>query len=380
MYKILFAFGQHFEKGGTEAVMMTIFRNIDHSLFSIDFLEMADSEDTSDEARFILENGSHIYYIPRRGTDLKKHQQALQSFFKEHTYDIVHSHMDAAGEEILYYAKKFGIKHRISHSHNTNHLADPHCLKDHLHRLYVDMEKLMLRAHGTAFVGCSKEAGMWLFGPRICTSDKYLVLNNAIEVDRYTYSPDIRTKLRQEFRFTESDYVIGHVGRFEYQKNHDKLIDIFAAYRTRNTNAKLLLIGVGSLMEDIRNKVHDLGLESSVTFAEKRNDVPHLLSAMDIFVMPSRFEGLSIALVEAQASGLYCLTTNTVSPDSDVSGNVQFIDSKDSVTSWISCLDREFTFPSIADRREPQNTIRANGFDAVTNIRSLESFYLKMLK
>ena len=197
MIRILFVFGDVLKKGGTEKVMLNIFDHIDRSRFSIDFLLLTDEPDNSDAATHIRENGGQIYQIIRRGKDHKEHLRQLDEFFREHTYDIVHTHMDAIGDEALIAARRAGVAVRVAHSHSTRQRSKTGGVKGCLHGLYLKLERERLRKNATHFVACSQQAGKWLFGETICAGKRYLELKNAIELERYSYSEEKRAQVRE---------------------------------------------------------------------------------------------------------------------------------------------------------------------------------------
>lgn len=380
MVKILFVFNQLLIKGGTESVMLNIFDNIDQERFHIDFLLMHDTqnEDKTEASRYLRKKGASIYYYTPLKSGLFQSRKSLEVFFKSHHYDIVHTHMNALGAEVLKIAKKYGVPVRVAHSHNTWHQLEIHGLKDLLHYLYLEKERKQIRQVATHYIGCSEEAGEWLFGKRLCRTPQYFTFKNAIDVEKYQYNPKIRQKLKAEYHL-EHQFVVGHVGRFDYQKNHVFLIHAFDRLHCQNANTKLILIGIGEYFEKIQTLVRQLKLEDSVLFLGKRSDVPQLLQVMDVFFLPSHFEGLPVSLIEAQAAGLQCLVSDRVSRQADISGNVQYLGiEEEDLTDWANVTVTMLKNKN--DRKMPIEAIRKNGYDMKFNIKQLEAFYQKALK
>ncbi len=380
MVKILFVFNQLLIKGGTESVMLNIFDNIDQERFHIDFLLMHDTqnEDKTEASRYLRKKGASIYYYTPLKSGLFQSRKSLEVFFKSHHYDIVHTHMNALGAEVLKIAKKYGVPVRVAHSHNTWHQLEIHGLKDLLHYLYLEKERKQIRRVATHYIGCSEEAGEWLFGKKLCRTPEYFTFKNAIDVEKYQYNPEVRQKLRTEYHL-EDQFVVGHVGRFDYQKNHVFLIHAFERLHQKNANTKLMLIGIGEYFEKMQELVRQLKLEDSVLFLGKRSDVPQLLQAMDVFFMPSHFEGLPVSLIEAQAAGLKCLVSDQVSRQADISGNVQFLGIEENdLDHWVNAAVTMMKDKN--DRRTPIEAIQENGYDMKFNIKQLEAFYQKALK
>lgn len=380
MVKILFVFNQLLIKGGTESVMLNIFDNIDQERFHIDFLLMHDTqnEDKTEASRYLRKKGASIYYYTPLKSGLFQSRKSLEVFFKSHHYDIVHTHMNALGAEVLKIAKKYGVPVRVAHSHNTWHQLEIRNPKDLMHYLFLEKERKQIRRVATHYIGCSEEAGEWLFGKKICKSSEYFTFKNAIDVEKYQFNLETRKKLRTKYHL-ENQFVVGHVGRFDYQKNHLFLIQIFERLHNQNANTKLMLIGIGEYFEKMQALVHQLNLEDSVLFLGKRSDVPELLQVMDVFYLPSHFEGLPVSLIEAQASGLKCIVSDKVSRQSDISNNVRFLGIEDNkIDQWVA-LTHSIINHSYK-RETPFFEIRKNGYDMKYNINILEKYYLDALK
>ncbi len=372
--RILFVFGCPLKKGGTENVMINIVKNIDREMFHIDFLIFDKTPDTSDDKKYLESLGCRFYQITARGIDRKIHNKELEEFFKEHKYDIVHTHMDAIGEEALKAAKKHGIKARIAHSHNTDQLDNPKGLKDHLHRAYLKYEKHLLRRYAEYYVACSPEAGKWLFGKKRCSGDNYLLLTNAVESSKYSYDEAIRDEVRKELGI-EGKKVIIHVGQFRTQKNHDKVIEIFRELCSRDEAYRLILVGKGEDEYRIRDMVSGMGLSGKVRFLGNRNDVDRLLQAADVFLFPSLYEGLSIALLEAQASDLICIVSDTVSPASFVTEKAVSLGLDKDAKTWADKI--ESALDEYKTRSDMKSLFTEKGYDISAQIKVLEKFYIK---
>ena len=206
----------------------------------------------------------------------------------------MHSHIDSMSYLPLLAAKRANVPVRIAHSHNTSIDRD---LKYPLKQLF----RTRITKVANEYCACGEEAGKFLFGNR-----DFKVIPNAIETERFIYKEEVRKRVRKELRFTD-EFVVGHVGRLSYQKNHEFLLEIFAQLYTIYLGARLLLVGIGEKEQELRNKVQKLGLEDVVIFLGNRNDVNELYQAMDVFVMPSFFEGIPVTGIEAQFSGLTCV-------------------------------------------------------------------------
>ena len=375
--RILFVFGCPLKKGGTENVMINIVKNIDRDRFHIDFLIFDKTPDQSDDKKYLESLGCRFYQITARGADRKLHNRELDQFFRDHEYDIVHTHMDAIGEEALKAAKKHGIKALIAHSHNTDQLDNPKGLKDHLHKCYLIYEKHLLRRYAEYFVACSPEAGKWLFGDKICNGDKYLLLNNSIDSSAYAYDEYTRNAVRKELGL-DGRKVIIHVGQFRTQKNHGMVIDVFNELHKRDDSYKLVLVGTGEEQDNIKAKAEELGLKEDVLFLGNRNDIPGLLTASDIFLFPSLYEGLPIALLEAQAADLICVVSDTISEVALLTEKVKSLSLSASSSVWADVTEAMMKEYNVrCDRRE---FFIEKGFDISTNIKKLEDLYKRAVE
>ena len=372
--RILFVFGCPLKKGGTENVMINIVKNSDRDRFHIDFLIFDKTPDKSDDKKYLESLGCRFYQITARGVDRKLHNRELDEFFRDHKYDIVHTHMDAIGEEALKAAKKHGIKALIAHSHNTDQLDNPKGLKDHLHKCYLIYEKHLLRRYAEYFVACSPEAGKWLFGDKICNSEKYLLLKNAIDSSAYAYDEETRNAVRKELGL-EGRKVIIHVGQFRTQKNHGKVIDVLNELHKRDDSFALVLVGTGEEQDNIKSKVEELGIREAVLFLGNRNDIPELLMSADVFLFPSLYEGLGIALLEAQAADLICVVSDTIPELAVLTEKVRSVNLTESASVWGDVV--EGMMEEYKVRRDRSELFAEKGYDISAQIKVLESFYMK---
>lgn len=345
-------------RGGLETLLMNCMRHIDREQVQFDFLvHRAFRADYDDEIEAL---GGKIYRLPRLNPLNPGYYKALDDFFSAHPeYRIVHCHLDCMSAFPLAAAKKHGVPVRIAHSHNANQDRNWKYL---LKLLFMKR----IPAYATHFFACSKDAGSWMFPGQSVT-----VINNGIDVRKFRYDPVIREQKRRELGL-ENQFVIGHTGRFAPQKNHTFLIDVFSEIHKRNPDSALLLIGEGELESAIQKKVDDLGLHEAVRFLGIQADVSSFLQAMDAFVMPSLFEGLSLASVEAQASGLPCFFSDRVSRDCSMTGYVSFLPLSDSHEKWAECILQS----SDCSRTSGHEAVRAAGFDIGRTADWIQSFYL----
>lgn len=369
--KILFVFHGKMSKGGTEQVMTTIYDNIDRRRFSIDFLIISNVEDDSEEKKHFINSGAKFFYISGKKKHFFKHFKELNKFFETEHYDIVHSHINAVGNGVLSVAKKHGVRVRVAHSHNTWHMLEVKNLKDIGHFVYLELERFLIRKNANYFLGCSNAAGEWLFGRKIVVTDRYMNYYNSVVYENFAFDDVIRGEVRTELGL-EQHKTIGHVGRFDYQKNHELLIRIFKYIYEKDDDWRLVLVGNGNEYEHIRKSVYNYGIKDRVLFLGERNDVPRLLQGFDAFVFPSRYEGLGISIVEAQISGLSCFVSPGVPHEAIISEKTIVVSEYDNPKVWGDIIINKMRRD---DRYVSDDILKRKGFDIETNITRLETIY-----
>ena len=268
---------------GVESVVMNYYRNIDKSKVQFHFICDEDSTDIPYEE--IEKLGGKVIIVPPY-QKLFKYQKELYKIFKENGYKIVHSHINALSVFPLRIAKKVGVPIRIAHSHSTSNK------KEWKKNIVKNILRPFSKVYANHFFACTKHAGEWLFGKKIIERKELNVINNAIDLKKFEFNEKTREDLRKEFGIKEDTIVIGHIGRFMKQKNHDFLIDVFNELIKKNENSILMLIGQGPLLNDMKQKVRDLKIEDKVKFIGQVTDVEKYYNIMDIFLFPSIYEGL----------------------------------------------------------------------------------------
>ena len=360
-------FGMTDNPGGMESCVMNYYRNIDKRYVQFDFLCNWDNMVYADEVK---ENGSVIYTIPQRSKDYKAYKKAMDDFFEKHAgeYDVLwYNTCTLANIDYLIYAKKYGIiKKRIIHAHNSGNETSK--LRGMLH--YIN--RMRVNRYATDFWSCSMAASKYFFNEKQIASGRHHIINNAIQTEDFKYDRQRRKQLREKYNIDDK-YVIGHVGRFQTQKNHDFLVDIFYKYLEYDENAVLMLVGQGENERAIKGKVRDLGISDKVIFMGARDDVNDLLQVMDVFVLPSLFEGLGIVLIEAQAAGLSCITSKDVVPEVvNITGNVEFIALDEDIDKWAKEILKKKKITE--DRAGSIQLIKEAGFDIKTEMGKFVSY------
>ena len=353
----------HMNRGGLETMLMNYYRHIDRDRVQFDFLVHRDKRAAYDDEIEAL--GGKIYRLPRLVPWSVHYLKALNCFFDSHPeYKIVHVHQDCLSSVILKVAHKHGVPVRIAHSHSSSQDMD---LKFFIKLFY----KQFIPRYANKLFACSQLAGNWMF-----SGAPFEILNNAIDNVAYTYAPETSKKVREQLMIPEDAFVIGHIGRFSHPKNHSYLIDIFASVASKEPKAKLLMVGDGDLRPEMEAKVRELGLIDRVIFTGVRSDVPELLQAMDVFVFPSLYEGLGIAALEAQASGLPCVISDQVPSDCALTDLVEFMSLASSPEEWAERIIASKGTP----RRNTYDEVARAGFGIAENAAWLEKFYLSKQK
>ena len=346
-------------RGGLETMIMNYYRKIDRSKIQFDFLVHRYEKGAYDNE--ILSLGGKIYRISRLNPFSLGYRKKLNTFFMENNYDYIHVHQDCMSSIVLKYAYKNNIRIRIAHSHNANQDKN---LKYIIKLLY----KKFIPKYATHLFACGKEAGDWMFG-----NSRYFIVNNAIDAGKYRFNIEVRNKMRKKLNLS-NQLVIVHVGRFNHQKNHPFLIDIFNELNKLNNNVVLFLIGDGNDRYVIEKKVKELDLSTKVKFLGIRNDVSDLLQARDIFLLPSYYEGLSLASVEAQASGLPCLISDTIPIECKKTDLVWQMSLNKSSKQWAEKIIEL----SKIERIDTYEKIKKENFDINENVKWLSDFYIKL--
>lgn len=352
------------DRGGVETLLLNIYKQIDKKRFQFIFLCYGDAKFDYEEE--VLALGAKIVRLPQP-TNPITHIKQVKELIKKEQIDIVHSHTYYNSAFITLAAKQCKVKVRITHSHNTKD-NKPQTWK---RKIYAFICKKMIRHYTTDFVACGEEAGKALYGKK----QKFKVINNGIELENFQYNKDIRTQYRKQFAIPEGQIVIGHVGRFQEQKNHRFLIDIFKEYTTMQESATLLLVGTGELQEEIKEKVKKEGLEDKVKFLNSRNDVAKLYQMMDLFLFPSFYEGLPVTLVETQASGLKALVSSKVTKEVVYTDTIEYFDLENhTAKQWA-----EKICEMNLERKNTEKQIKECPYDSKVVTRDLENWYEEKL-
>jgi len=352
-----------FYMDGIESILMNIYRNVDKNKLQFDFIIHTNTKTIFEEE--ILNMGGNIYKVSEyKVTNHFKYINEWRNFFKENKYEIIHSHIGAKSYPFFKIVKKNGLT-TILHSHNTSVSKGLTLLA----RRYLQRKLVSVTDYRFA---CSIPAGEVLHGKY-----EFEILKNAIDVDKFLFSQSIREEVRSELEI-DNKFVIGHVGVFSFQKNHEFLIDIFYEINKKQNNAFLLLIGVG-LEEDIKvvkDKVKSLGLSDSVAFLGVRSDVNRLYQAMDLLLFPSRFEGLPLTLIEAQTASLPCIISDVIASEVKITDLIEFIPLDNGAEYW---SEKVLEHVNKNSRENTVEAIRENGYDIRDLAQKYQDFCLDII-
>ena len=314
------------DRGGAETLIMNLYRHIDRHAVQFDFL--VNEERTCDYDAEIEELGGRLYRIPRFAlANYLTYRNACRKFFRRNVHPIVHGHIGFPAAIYLQCAKQQNDAFTIAHSHAQNYPLNP---TEAVYRIVSNC----VRGKADYYLGCSELAGIDRFGRNIVEGGNFHVLKNGIDAQAIRFDPNERRRIRSELDIDDDAPVFGHVGRLTPIKNHLFLLDVFRKVLDELPSARLLLVGRGEAEDEIRQRVCDLGLSDAVLFLGVRDDVPAVLSAMDVFVFTSFREGLANATIEAQASGLPCLLSTGVPQLAKISQTTEFADLSEGTGAW----------------------------------------------
>ena len=354
-------------RAGIETFLMNYYREMDRDQIQFDFLANKPAPGEYDQE--IRSMGGRVFISPGLNPlNFPRYERFMSDLLRrEPDIRIVHSHNGALGYYALRSARDAGARVRVAHAHSTR---IPWDAKYPLKLLC----KQLLPGVATHYWGCGRDAGIFYFGKKRWRESGFL-LRNAIDLGRFRFRQETRSRLRQSCHL-EGHFVVGHVGRFNQQKNHSRLIDIFAAMAQADPEVRLVLIGVGEKEQSSKEKVRALGLQEKVLFLGQMSNVNEWYQAMDCFVLPSLYEGLPVVGIEAQAAGLPCFFSDRVTDEVLLSPAACRISLREENGEWarrILSVRKER-----GDRSRGAEMLRQAGYDIHAEGRKLQDLYLKM--
>lgn len=339
--------------GGAETFLMKIYRNLDKTKYQMDFAVGTPEEGYYDAE--IQAMGGKLYHIVPKSQGLLKNFVSLKNIVRDNHYDyVLRTSQQSLSALELFAAKLGGASTRIFRSSNTNSTSGSKT-EAIIHKAFSFMPKVFPNVK----IAPSTMAAEYMFGKGCVEKGKAKLLKNSVDLNVFAYDAAGRQAVRRELGIAEDTWVIGHVGRFNQQKNHKFLLDIFQNILKTNPNSRLLLVGKGELEEAIRQKAKDLNLTDKIIFTGVRKDIPQLLSAMDVFVFPSFYEGMPNTVIEAQATGLGCVIADTITPEADITGLVDYVSLDTPAQGWAQLALAKAVQP----RADTHKAFIDNGYD-----------------
>lgn len=353
-------------RGGVEAVVMNYYRAMDKTKVQFDFFVDADSEFPQKEE--LEQAGAGVFMLPPYSR-MWAWQKQLTEQLRRGRYSIVHAHINTMNVFPMLCAWRAGVPVRICHNHSTAHPGEGK--KTVLKYLLRPFNRLF----ATHWFACGRKAAEWMYGRQAVEHNRVVVLPNAIDTTRFAFDEAQRVQIREQLEIEPDVLVLGHVGRFCYQKNHRFLIEIFAELH-QMTKSRLLLIGEGELTQSIRDLVHQKGLEKEVIFLGGKQDTAPYYNAMDAFCLPSFYEGLPVVAIEAQCSGLPCLLSDEVTEEAVLTDRAERFPLENSALQWAQWI--VINAQASASRQEKAGIIAEKGFDGIRQAAFLQDCYRKM--
>ena len=353
------------DRGGSESMCMNLYRSIDRKLVQFDFVKHTPKEGAFEKE--ILDLGGRIYTAPRY--KIYNHVQYIRwwkNHLKRHPeHTIIHGHYFTISAVYFKTAKKAG-RITVGHCHCTPRPSE--LWENKIRKVVENYYMSKIEKYSDYCLACSKDAGKWLF-----LSKSFRVLNNAIDAQKFRFNKTTAKEIRKKLKLGDS-FIIGSVGRFNLQKNPLGIVDIFYQIQLRRPNSKFIWVGDGPMRKDAEEKTRSLGLTDKVLFLGVRSDVPKLLQAMDVFVFPSFYEGLGVALVEAQAAGVECFCSDAVPEEAGVTDLCHFLP-LDNLNKWEEEICK---IPANREHPDMMEAIINADYDIHTTSNWLQNFYLSI--
>lgn len=353
--------------GGMENVAMNIARYIDRNQFQINFVVYGNEIGEYEEE--VKKLGGEVYHIPFPREGAKKYCRALKEIMKKTgPYEVVHSHNLFPSGMVMKVAHEANVPVRIAHAHTNR--DDTHL--NIVRKIYQRLMRGLVWKYATQLFACSQKAGNYLFQEKF--GDSGFVMNNGVGTEKFFIDDNKKNMLKKELGIS-SEKIIGHTGRFVQVKNHSFLVDVFKSIYDSGENVKLMLIGDGVLKGNIEEKVRNLGIEDRVIFTGMRNDVYDLLSLMDVYVLPSIYEGVSVSLMEAQAAGVpFVVSTAAYSDESKVTEYGVALDLDAGINTWRDVIVEQMQRGKLKNATQ---IVIDKGYDTNTVVKYVQSKYYK---
>lgn len=352
--------------GGIDTITMNYYRSLDRDKIQMDFI--FDGYDDTHLDEEIQAMGGRIYKVEPYAKNMLKNMRQIYRVVRENGYDIVHSHLNSLSVFPLCAAWLGGAKIRIASNHSTSVKGETK------KNLMKNALRPFAKVFPTHYAACSQHAGQWLFGKEFCREGHVRYLKNAIDLEKFRFNPEVRQSVRRELDL-EGRFVVGHVGRFAFQKNHAFVVEVFAETLRRRPDALLLLVGDGPLRDEMEALCQRKGIRQSVRFLGVRQDVSALMQAMDVFLFPSHYEGLGNVITEAQAAATMSLVSEAVPEEIRITEYVDGMNLSQSAAEW---ADQVLRYAEGYPRRDTSEDLREKGYDIKQAAQELADYYLDL--
>lgn len=352
--------------GGVAKLLFDYYSNMNKEKVHFDFL-IYDYYDEGIYEKPLREMGCTIHKIPRIKKSKKGYLQGMKNVIANGNYDVVHSHMGARGLFVMYFAQRYGVKKRIAHSHIAYEPVTG------MKRCLNKMLSVVTKFFATDLFACGQDAGLYMWGKKCSEKGKIRIMTNAVDTSSFTFSPEIREAKRKELG-VEDKTVIGIVGRLSSQKNYPFLFRVYKKLLETNSNVILVVVGRGIEEEEIKRQAKQLDIDKQILFLGVRNDVPELLNAFDLFVLPSLYEGLPVVLIEAQANGLRQIVSDKITKEMDITDLIHFLPIENSEEQWVDSINQSEN--NVMYRAKYSREVAQAGYDIKVESKKMEQFYL----
>lgn len=353
--------------GGVAKLLYDYYLNMDKEKVHFDFL-IYDFYDEGIYEKPLRDMGCTIYKLPRIKKDKNGYLQGIKKVIKEGNYDVVHSHMGARGLFVMYFAKKYGVKKRIVHSH----IAYEPVSK--LKRCFNIILSQIAKNNATHLFACGQDAGIYMWGKKSYKAGRVSIMTNAVSTEKFTFSFDMRQNKRKELG-VEDKFVIGIVGRLSSQKNYPFLFKVYKEILEVRNDVVLVVVGRGIEEDEIKREAIQMGINNDILFLGVRSDVPELLNAFDLFVLPSLYEGLPVVLIEAQANGLKQIVSDKITKEMDITDLIEFISIENSEKQWVKAIEK--CEINVSARKSYGKKVAEAGYDIKVESIKMQQFYLE---
>lgn len=351
--------------GGVAKLLYDYYRNMDHTKVHFDFL-IYDYYENGIYEEPLKQLGCKIFKLPRIKKNRKEYLLGIKKIIKDGNYDVLHSHMGSRGLFVMYYGKKNKVPKRIVHSHIA--FEPVSAFKRKMNSFLASIAK----HYATDLFACGRDAGMYMWGKKAFNNDMIHIMTNAIDTESFRFSNKIRIQKQIELDIT-GKFVIGIVGRLSEQKNYPFLFSAYKKVIEQRDDTVLLVVGRGLEEEKIKRIAYDLNLENSIRFLGIRSDVSELLNAFDLFVLPSKYEGLPVVLIEAQANGVQELVSEKVTKEMDITDLIRYLPIDQAEKQWADAIVSYRIKTS--EREKYSNLVKKAGYDIKIESKKMQNYY-----